>query len=82
MLYDLHIKRNLVSIGQKIIQETIGNDENIEGINLIENAENDLYLLSKTGESERKYSLLIIFTDFIKCFYIFFFRTEIIFKTF
>ena len=57
LLYDLHIKRNLVSIGQKIIQETIGNDENIEGINLIENAENDLYLLSKTGESERKYSL-------------------------
>tara|TARA_Y100000590_G_C15706549_1_gene1008831 strand:+ start:1043 stop:2548 length:1506 start_codon:yes stop_codon:yes gene_type:complete len=57
LLYDLHIKRNLVGIGQKIIQETISNDENIEGIDLIDNAENDLYILSQTGSSERKYSL-------------------------
>ena len=37
LIYDLHIKRNLVGIGQKIIQETIGNEDNTEGINLIEN---------------------------------------------
>ena len=57
LLHDLHLKRNLVGIGQKIIQETIGNEKNIDGSDLIENAENDLYVLSQTGESERKYSL-------------------------
>ena len=30
LLHDLHLKRNLVGIGQKIIQETIGNEKNID----------------------------------------------------
>ena len=57
LLYDLHIKRSLIGIGQNIIQDTISNEEDLEGINLIENAENDLYNLSQTGNSDRKYSL-------------------------
>ncbi|HIA61064.1 MAG TPA: replicative DNA helicase, partial [Pelagibacterales bacterium] len=51
------IKRSLIGIGQNIIQDTISNEEDLEGINLIENAENDLYNLSQTGSSDRKYSL-------------------------
>jgi replicative DNA helicase len=57
LLYDLHIKRSLIGIGKNIIQDTISNEEDLEGINLIENAENDLYNLSQTGNSDRKYSL-------------------------
>ena len=57
LLYDLHIKRSLIGIGKNIIQDTISNEEDLEGINLIENAENDLYNLSQTGSSDRKYSL-------------------------
>jgi len=57
LLYDLHIKRSLIGIGKNIIQETISNQEDLEGINLIENAENDLYNLSQTGSSDRKYYL-------------------------
>jgi len=57
LLYDLHIKRSLIGVGKNIIQETISNEEDLEGINLIENAENDLYNLSQTGSSDRKYSL-------------------------
>ena len=57
LLYDLHIKRSLIGIGKNIIQDTISNEEDLEGLNLIENAENDLYNLSQTGSSDRKYSL-------------------------
>ena len=57
LLYDLHIKRSLIGIGKNIIQDTISNEEDLEGINLIEKAENDLYNLSQTGSSDRKYSL-------------------------
>ena len=57
LLYDLHIKRSLIGIGKNILQNTISNEEDLEGINLIENAENDLYNLSQTGSSDRKYSL-------------------------
>ena len=57
LLYDLHIKRSLIGIGKNIIQDTISNEEDLEGINLIENAENNLYNLSQTGSSDRKYSL-------------------------
>ena len=57
LLYDLHIKRSLVGIGNTIIQETLTNENNLDGINLIENAENDLYNLSQTGSADRKYAL-------------------------
>jgi len=56
IIYDLHIKRSLIGIGQNIVQETIENNNDLEGEDLIEGAENDLYLLSKTGNTERKYS--------------------------
>ncbi len=55
IIYDLHIKRNLVGIASNIIQETNSNAADKDGIDLIENAENDLYLLSQTGNADRKY---------------------------
>ena len=52
IIYDLHIKRNLISIGQNLISDTTQNEENSEGSELIEKAENDLYQLSQTGNTE------------------------------
>ena len=63
LLYDLHIKRSLIGIGNSIIQETITNENDLEGIDLIENAENDLYNLSQSGNADRKHSL---FSDALK----------------
>ncbi|PPR45948.1 MAG: Replicative DNA helicase [Alphaproteobacteria bacterium MarineAlpha5_Bin8] len=54
LIYDLHIKRSLIGIGNRIIQDTIS-DKDLLGNDLIENAENDLYNLSQTGSSERKH---------------------------
>ena len=45
-----------MGIGQNIIQETIENSNELEGYDLIENAENDLYNLSQSGSTERKYT--------------------------
>ena len=56
LLYDLHLKRNLISIGNTIIQDTVSNENGIEGLDLIENAENELYNLSQTGSADRKHS--------------------------
>ena len=55
LIYDLYIKRNLVSIAHNVIQETSDTSTNKDGINLIENAENDLYQLSQTGSTDRKF---------------------------
>ena len=57
LLYDLHIKRSLIGIGNSIIQDTITNENELEGLGLIENAETDLYNLSQTGNADRKYAL-------------------------
>ena len=54
IIYDLHIKRNLIGIAHNIIQETNTNNNNVVE-NLIENAENDLYNLSQTGNSDRSF---------------------------
>ncbi len=54
IIYDLFIKRNLVGLGHTIIQET-SNDVNLDSQKLIENAENDLYNLSQTGNADRKF---------------------------
>ena len=54
IIYDLFVKRNLVGIAHNIIQETSSNN-NILAENLIENAENDLYILSQTGNSDRSF---------------------------
>jgi len=53
IIYDLHVKRNLVGIAHNIIQEANSNNNVAE--NLIENAENDLYNLSQTGNSDRSF---------------------------
>ena len=55
IIYDLHLKRNLVGIAHNIINETNINSSNLDGNNLIENAENDLYVLSQTGNADRKH---------------------------
>ncbi len=54
IIYDLSVKRNLVGIAHNIIQETNSNNNNVVE-NLIENAENDLYNLSQTGNSDRSF---------------------------
>ena len=56
IIYELHLKRSLVGIGQNIIQETFDNGSENTAESLIEIAENDLYNLSNTGSAERKYS--------------------------
>ena len=55
LIYDLHIKRSLIGIAHNIIQNTETNSDNLDGNKQIENAENDLYLLSQTGSADRKY---------------------------
>ena len=55
LVYDLHLKRNLLGIAHRIIEETNSNEENLDGNSLIENAENDLYLLSQIGNADRKH---------------------------
>ena len=54
IIYDLYVKRNLVGIAHNIIQETNSNNNNSAN-NLIENAENDLYNLSQSGNSDRSF---------------------------
>jgi len=56
IIYELHIKRSLVGIGQNIVHEAYEKSNELEGHDLIENAENDLYNLSQTGSADRKYS--------------------------
>ena len=63
LLYDLHIKRSLLGIGNGIVQNTVSNKDDLSGVDLIEKAENDLYNLSQTGSADRKYSL---FSDALK----------------
>ena len=63
LLYDLHIKRSLLGIGNGIVQNTVSNKDDLSGVDLIEKAENDLYNLSQTGSADRKYSL---FKDALK----------------
>ena len=55
ILFDLHIKRNLIGIGNNLINETYDVNSN-EGNVIIEKTENELYLLSQTGNTDRKFS--------------------------
>ncbi len=54
IIYDLYIKRNLLGIAHNIIQETNTNSNDLAE-HLIENAENDLYNLSQTGNTDRSF---------------------------
>ena len=54
IIYDLYVKRNLIGVARNIIQETNSNN-NESAENLIEIAENDLYNLSQSGNSDRSY---------------------------
>ena len=55
LLYDLHIKRSLISIGNEIIADAIENEVDLDGNSLIEKAENNLYNLSQSGSVDRKH---------------------------
>jgi len=57
LLYDLHIKRSLMGIGHSIVSKTISNEDEMSGVDLIEDAENDLYNLSQTGNADRKHAM-------------------------
>ncbi|PPR46918.1 MAG: Replicative DNA helicase [Alphaproteobacteria bacterium MarineAlpha5_Bin9] len=63
ILYDLHIKRSLISIGNEIINKSINNQESEDGKTLIEEAENNLYNLSQIGNIDRKH---LSFKDALK----------------
>ncbi len=54
IIYDLYVKRNLVGVAHNIIQEANSNSSKTAE-NLIENAENDLYNLSQSGNSDRSF---------------------------
>ena len=54
IIYDLYIKRNLIGVAHNIIQTT-GSENNILAEDLIENAENDLYNLSQSGNTDRSF---------------------------
>jgi len=55
IIYELHLKRSLIGIGQNIIHETHETNTDNTGESLIESAENDLYNLSNSGSADRKY---------------------------
>ena len=55
LLYDLHLKRSLVSIGNEMIQSVFDNEVDSNGKTLIESTENRLYNLSQTGNIDRKH---------------------------
>ena len=54
IIYDLFIKRSLIGLAHNIIQETSSNNNSLAE-NLIEEAENDLYNLSQSGDLDRSY---------------------------
>ena len=58
IIYDLYVKRNLVGIARNIINETNLNSDKLAE-NLIENAENDLYNLSQSGNTDRSFNSTI-----------------------
>ena len=55
IIYDLHIKRSLIQVGQKIIDKANNKDTESDGTNQIEEAEENLFNLSQAGNYERKY---------------------------
>ncbi len=63
IIYELHLKRSLLGIAYNIISETGKNNSDLESSALIENAENELYTLSQSGNTDRKF---IEFTDALK----------------
>lgn len=55
LLYDLHLKRSLISLGNEIINNSLENHTEKTGLNLIESAEDYLYNLSQKGSLDRKH---------------------------
>lgn len=52
VIYDLHLKRELIAIGQDIVEQAFGGDVDQSGVNQIEEAEQSLYDLATTGNYE------------------------------
>ncbi len=55
ILFDLNIKRNLIGIGNNLVNE-INELNSSDGTDIIEKTENELYNLSQTGNTDRKFS--------------------------
>ena len=60
IIYDLHIKRSLIQVGQKIIDKANNKDTESDGTNQIEEAEENLFNLSQAGNYERKYFTFVL----------------------
>ena len=56
LLYELHIKRSLIGIGQGLVQNTITNEQNLQGNTLIENAEKYKATKGKIYNEKGEYS--------------------------
>ncbi len=52
VVYDLHLKRELIAIGQDIVEQAFGGEVDQSGTNQIEEAEQSLYDLATTGNYE------------------------------
>ena len=52
VIYDLHLKRELIAIGQDIVEEAYGGEIDESATNQIETAEQNLYDLATTGNFE------------------------------
>lgn len=52
IIYDMHLRRELISLGEGIVNEAYDNDIDIEASSQIETAEQALYDLATTGEFE------------------------------
>ncbi|MDD2839915.1 MAG: replicative DNA helicase [Rickettsiales bacterium] len=55
VIKDLALKRNLVLIGEEIVNNSYKNSSNVKAQNLIEEAEGELFNLSYSGESNKSF---------------------------
>ncbi|MCW9036027.1 MAG: replicative DNA helicase [Rhodospirillales bacterium] len=57
IIHDLHLKRELVSLGEDVVNDAFGSDLEASAMNQIETAEQRLYTLASTGETEGGFKL-------------------------
>ncbi|MDP6172946.1 MAG: DnaB-like helicase N-terminal domain-containing protein [Rhodospirillales bacterium] len=65
-IYDLHLKRQLIALGEDVVNRAYGGDVDDTAENQIQNAEAGLYDLAAKGDYEGGFELLI--DSFLYCF--------------
>jgi replicative DNA helicase len=50
IIYDMHLRRELITLGEKVVNEAYSNDIDLEAMRQIEGAEQSLYDLATTGD--------------------------------